>query len=94
MAMIKTMITIRDKKLIAIGSLRALGTALGVEPVDGRRFRMNFGIEGLEPHEEDSWVGRRVALFVAHRTTWSVTRRITPSVTGRGRPAARSRLGI
>ena len=33
---------------------------LGVERVDGRRFRMNFGIDGLEPHEEDGWRGRRV----------------------------------
>lgn len=48
--------------LLGTGSLRALGGVLGAEPVDGRRFRMNFGIEGLEPHEEDAWVGRRVAI--------------------------------
>ena len=30
--------------------------------VDGRRFRMNFGIDGLEEHEEDGWLGRRVQL--------------------------------
>jgi uncharacterized protein YcbX len=46
--------------LLATTSLGALGDALGVETVDGRRFRMNFGVEGLEPHEEDTWLGRRV----------------------------------
>jgi uncharacterized protein YcbX len=33
-----------------------------VEEVDGRRFRMNFGIDGLREHEEDEWLGRRVRL--------------------------------
>jgi uncharacterized protein YcbX len=35
---------------------------LGVDDVDGRRFRMNFGIDGLREHEEDGWLGRRVRL--------------------------------
>jgi uncharacterized protein YcbX len=48
--------------LLGTASLDALGSTLGVEAVDGRRFRMNFGIDGLEPHEEDSWLGRRVAI--------------------------------
>jgi uncharacterized protein YcbX len=46
--------------LLATSSLGALGDVLGVEAVDGRRFRMNFGVEGLVPHEEDTWLGRRV----------------------------------
>ena len=46
--------------LLATASLGALGEALGVDGVDGRRFRMNFGVEGLEAHEEDTWIGRRV----------------------------------
>jgi uncharacterized protein YcbX len=46
--------------LLATASLGALGEVLGVAAVDGRRFRMNFGVEGLEAHEEDSWIGRRV----------------------------------
>jgi uncharacterized protein YcbX len=46
--------------LLATSSLGALGDVLGVDAVDGRRFRMNFGVEGLEPHEEDTWLGRRV----------------------------------
>lgn len=46
--------------LLATASLGALGQVLGVDGVDGRRFRMNFGVEGLEAHEEDTWIGRRV----------------------------------
>jgi uncharacterized protein YcbX len=46
--------------LLATASLRALGNVLGVDALDGRRFRMNFGVEGLDAHEEDSWIGRRV----------------------------------
>ena len=46
--------------LLATASLGALGQVLGVEHIDGRRFRMNFGIEGLDAHEEDGWIGRRV----------------------------------
>jgi len=48
--------------LLATSSLQTLAGELGVDAVDGRRFRMNFGIEGLEPHAEDGWVGRRIAL--------------------------------
>jgi uncharacterized protein YcbX len=48
--------------LLGTTSLRALARTLGVDVVDGRRFRMNFGIDGLDEHEEDGWVGRRVRL--------------------------------
>jgi MOSC domain-containing protein len=48
--------------LLGTGSLRALARVLGEDAVDGRRFRMNFGIDGLDEHEEDAWVGRRVRL--------------------------------
>jgi uncharacterized protein YcbX len=48
--------------LLGTGSLRAMGRMLGVDDVDGRRFRMNFGIDGLNEHEEDEWLGRRVRL--------------------------------
>ena len=48
--------------LLGTGSLAALASVLGVDAVDGRRFRMNFGIAGLEPHAEDDWRGRRVQL--------------------------------
>jgi uncharacterized protein YcbX len=48
--------------LLGTGSLHALARILGVEEVDERRFRMNFGIDGLGEHEEDEWLGRRVRL--------------------------------
>jgi uncharacterized protein len=48
--------------LLGTASLRAIARATGVNEVDGRRFRMNFGIDGLGEHEEDEWLGRRVRL--------------------------------
>ncbi len=48
--------------LLGTGSLLALARNLAVEEVDERRFRMNFGIDGLGEHEEDEWIGRRVRL--------------------------------
>jgi uncharacterized protein YcbX len=48
--------------LVGTDSLRALARTLGVDAVDGRRFRMNFGVDGLDEHEEDEWLGRRVRL--------------------------------
>ena len=47
--------------LVSTGSLEALRDAAGEgSPVDGRRFRMTIGIEGVEPHGEDGWIGSRV----------------------------------
>ena len=48
--------------LLGTASLEAMARHFGIDAVDGRRFRMNFGIEGLEEHEEDGWLGRRVRL--------------------------------
>lgn len=48
--------------LVTDGSLARLGAELGVESVDPRRFRMLIDLEGGEAHEEDGWVGGRVAL--------------------------------
>jgi uncharacterized protein YcbX len=48
--------------LVATSSLEALAVAAGVERVDGRRFRMLFGVDGVEAHAEDGWLGRRVRL--------------------------------
>jgi uncharacterized protein YcbX len=48
--------------LLGTASLRAMARILGVDDVDGRRFRMNFGIDGLREHEEDEWLGRRVRI--------------------------------
>jgi MOSC domain-containing protein len=49
--------------LVSRGSLERLREKAGVVdgPVDGRRFRMLFEIDGVEPHEEDDWIGHRVA---------------------------------
>ncbi len=48
--------------LLGTGSLNALARTLGVDEVDARRFRMNFGIAGLGEHQEDEWLGRRIRL--------------------------------
>jgi MOSC domain-containing protein len=49
--------------LISRASLERLrAEAGGAEPIDGRRFRMLFEIDGVEAHEEDGWLGRRVAI--------------------------------
>jgi uncharacterized protein YcbX len=47
--------------ILSVASLERLREQAGVtEPVDPRRFRMTFGVEGLEAHEEDGWIGREV----------------------------------
>jgi uncharacterized protein YcbX len=46
--------------LLGEASLGALADVLRVGSVDGRRFRMNFGVAGLAAHEEDGWIGRRL----------------------------------
>lgn len=48
--------------LITDGSLDVLGQHLGVGGVDGRRFRMLIELEGGRAHEEDTWIGRRIAV--------------------------------
>lgn len=49
--------------VISRGSLERLRREAGVDgPVDGRRFRMLFEIEGIAEHSEDEWFGRRVAI--------------------------------
>lgn len=47
--------------LLSRASLERLRAEAGEsEPVDPRRFRMSFGIDGLEAHEEDGWIGREL----------------------------------
>lgn len=46
--------------ILSVASLEALAEQAGVEVVDPRRFRMLIGVEGVDPHAEDSWFGRRV----------------------------------
>ncbi|TCO71537.1 MOSC domain-containing protein [Rhodovulum euryhalinum] len=47
--------------LLGLASLRALSDAVG-RPLDPRRFRGNFWIEGLAPWAEFDWIGRRVRI--------------------------------
>lgn len=52
--------------ILGEASLGRLGAELGLDGLpDPRRFRMLFGIAGTDAHEEDAWVGRRVALGAA-----------------------------
>lgn len=49
--------------LVSRASLEELGRqGGGGNPVDGRRFRMLFEVEGCGPHEEDTWVKQRVRI--------------------------------
>ena len=82
--------------LLGQASLGAIAHELGVDSVDPRRFRMNFGIEGLEPHDEDSWIGRRVqvgdAVVVPRATSAAArSRPRTPETGPRSRHAEGAR---
>ena len=49
--------------LVSRGSLERLREEAGAdEPVDGRRFRMLFEIDGVPAHEEDEWLGTQVRI--------------------------------
>ena len=49
--------------LVSTASLDALRVAAAEErAVDGRRFRMTIGIDDVEPHEEDRWIGGRMTI--------------------------------
>lgn len=49
--------------LVSRGSLERLRDRAGASaPVDGRRFRMLFEIDGVEAHAEDGWIGGRLVL--------------------------------
>lgn len=44
-------------------ALAELAPAAGCsEPLDARRFRMTFTVDGVDAYEEDTWLGRRVRL--------------------------------
>jgi uncharacterized protein len=51
--------------MLSDASLDELARHAEVDGVDARRFRMLVGIAGCEPHEEDSWLGRRVRVGAA-----------------------------
>jgi MOSC domain-containing protein len=49
--------------VVSRASLARLAEAAGeAEPLDGRRFRMLFEIDGVEAHEEDDWIGTTVRI--------------------------------
>ena len=49
--------------LVSRATLTRLAAEAGDErPVDGRRFRMLFEIDGVDPHAEDGWLGRPLRL--------------------------------
>ena len=49
--------------LVSRGSLERLREEAAVgRPVDGRRFRMTFEIDGVEPHAEDAWIGGSIRI--------------------------------
>lgn len=48
--------------LLSEGSLATLAEVAAVGGVDQRRFRMNVGVAGVEPHAEDEWIGRGVQI--------------------------------
>lgn len=58
--------SIAGATLLGVGSLGRLEDAAAEagEPggIDQRRFRMTFGVDGIEAHEEDSWIGGEVRI--------------------------------
>lgn len=48
--------------VISRGSLGRLAQANGGGFIDARRFRMLVEVDGVPPHDEDRWVGRRVRI--------------------------------
>ncbi len=51
--------------LVSDGSLDRLATEIGRDVVDARRFRMLIEVEGAAAHEEDAWIGGRIAIGTA-----------------------------
>ena len=48
--------------LVSDGSIAELARHAGKDHVDARRFRMLIELDGAEPHEEDRWIGHRIAI--------------------------------
>lgn len=54
--------TAHQATIVGDGSLERLADELGTDEIDARRFRMLIDLSGVEPHEEDSWIGRSVEI--------------------------------
>ena len=48
--------------IISAASVADLARVGGVDALDSRRFRMLFEVDGVEPYEEDGWIGRDVRI--------------------------------
>ncbi len=48
--------------IVSLASVEELGRQGGKDDLDADRFRMTFELDGCEPHEEDTWTGRRIAV--------------------------------
>jgi uncharacterized protein YcbX len=48
--------------LVSTAALDVLGGHAGCGSVDGRRFRMLFGVDGIGAHTEEGWLGGRVRI--------------------------------
>ena len=48
--------------IVSDGSLAELARRGGVDAVDARRFRMLIELADMGPHEEDTWIGKRIAI--------------------------------
>ena len=48
--------------IISTASVADLARVGGVGALDSRRFRMLFEVDGVEPYEEDGWIGRDVRI--------------------------------
>jgi hypothetical protein len=47
--------------LVSTAALEELGRNASLdEPIDGRRFRMTFGVDAIAAHGEEEWLGQRV----------------------------------
>jgi uncharacterized protein YcbX len=61
--------------LVSDGSLRRLAAAFGGVDVDARRFRMLIEVDGAAEHEEDGWIGGRIAIGSAELAVTKVDAR-------------------
>ena len=48
--------------LVSLASVAQLAERGGRDALDAGRFRMTFELDGCEPHEEDTWNGRTIAV--------------------------------
>lgn len=51
-------VDVRPLTLVSLASVGELARQAGVERLDADRFRMTIEIDGVGPHEEDTWSGR------------------------------------